>query len=234
MPTDLTATVDLRPLLATIDRYSVAMRRGHADAFRRALAGMVRRAAAITPPASRATARTATALTKQDQDRGQTALQRDLLAIFAGLGTTGGRRQRAASLVEASAIHRRLFAAKVPGRKMRSDRPNGDRYVIGEDVLAALRRQLLRRVGFSAAGWQAGAAQTGVRLPAWVNNQPGRGSASIQTSGWQLAADITNSAVPARLEREVTRRLASAMRLQIRAMEREIEAYEKKASSRLT
>ncbi len=234
MSRDLLASVDLRPLLATVDRYSVVMRRGHADSFRRALAGIVRRAAAITPPASRAVSRSATALTKQDQDRGLTAVQRDLLAIFSGLGTSGGRRQRAASLAEASSIHRRLFASKTPGRKLRSDRPNGDRYVVSEDVLSALRRILEKRVGFTAAGWKAGAGKTGVRLPAWVNNKPGRGSASVQTSGWQLAADITNAAVPARLEREVSRRLVTAVQLQTRAMEREIEAYEKKVSSRLT
>lgn len=232
MARDLTAAVDLAPLLAMVDRYSVAMRRGHADTFRRALAGMVRRAAAITPPASRASARTSPALTKEDRERGITALQRDLLAIFTGLGTSGSRRQRTASLAEASAIHRRLFASKTPGRKLRSDRPGGDRYVVSEDVLTALRRLLEKRVGWSASGWRAGAGKTGVRLPAWVNNKPGPGSADVQAAGWRLSATVTNSAVPTKLERETNRRLASAVRLQVAAMEREIVAYEKKIARR--
>jgi hypothetical protein len=201
---------------------------------------MVRRAAAITPPASRASASgnageaaSRPTLTKRDQDRGQTAVQRDLLAIFSGLGTTGSRRERTTGLAEAVAIHRRLFAAKTPGRKVRSDRPDGDRYRVAEDVLTALRRLLEKRVGHTAAGWKAGALKTGVRLPAWVNNKPGRGSADVQTVGWRLAATVTNDAVPPKLEREVTRRLASAARLQSRAMEREIVAYEKKTAARL-
>lgn len=240
MARDLIADVDLRPLLAITDRYSVAMRRGHADTFRRALSGMVRRAAAITPPASRVSASgnageaaSRPTLTKQDQDRGQTAVQRDLLAVFTGLGTSGSRRERSASLAHALSIHRRLFAAKTPGRKLRSDRPNGDRYVVNEDVLTALRRQLEKRVGFVAAGWKAGAAATAVRLPAWVNNKPGRGSADVQTSGWQLSATVTNAAVPPKMERELVRRLNSAVRLQSRAMEREIVAYEAKTARRL-
>jgi hypothetical protein len=240
MPRDLIATVDLAPLMAITDRYSVEMKRGHADTFRRALSGMVRRAAAITPPASRSSSAANAAdssarptLTKQDQERGVTALQRDLLAIFTGIGTSGSRRIRSTSLVQATSIHRRLFAQKIPGRKLRSDRPGGDRYVVPEDVLTALRRTLEKRVGFVAAGWKAGAAKTAVRLPAWVNNKPGRGSASVSTTGWHLSATITNDATTPKLERELTRRLNSAVRLQVAAMEREITAYAAKTARRL-
>lgn len=234
MARDLLADVDLGPLLQASERYASEMRRGFVDTFKRGLAGMVRRAAAITPPASRSSgagnaaasqAASRVSLTKADQDRGQTALQKDLLAIFTGLGTSGSRRQRATSLGEATAIHARLFATKTPGRKLRSDRPSGDRYVIPADTLAQLRKLLEKRVGFTAAGWKAGAGKTGVRLPAWVNNKSGRGSASVQTSGFRLGATITNDAVPSKLEREVTRRLNAAVRYQVASMEREIAAY---------
>lgn len=235
MARDLEFDAELQPLLRASERYASVMGVGFVTAFRRGLAGMVRRAAAVTPPASRSSSSrnsgesvSRAALTKDDQDRGMTAIQKDFMAIFTGLGTSGSRRQRATSLVEATAIHDRLFAKKVPGRRMRSDRPGGDRYVIPEDVLAALRRIYEKRVGFTAAGWKAGASKTGVRLPAWVNNKEGRGSASVQFSGTRLGAVITNAAVPPKLEGEVMRRLRAGVRYQVRSMEREMIAYAKK------
>lgn len=239
MARDLLVDVDIRPLLAASERLAIEVGRGFNESFRRLLVGMLRRAAAITPPASRAAARANAGdaqkrvqLTKRDQDRGLSAIQKDLLAVFSGLGSSGGRKARRASLSDIETIHARLFAKKVPGRPLRSDRPGGDRYVVSEDALNQFRRILEKRVGYSASGWKPGAARLGVRLPAWVNNKEGKGSADIQITGLARRAIITNNTVPPKLEREVNRRLQWGVGAQVRATEREIAWLNARAARR--
>jgi hypothetical protein len=221
--------VDIGPLIRATERYAVDVDRGFNEAFRMGVAGMVRRALSVTPPASRASSKanagedieaSRVKLTKQDQDRGMTAIQRDLLSIFSGLGTSGGRKKKADSIAEIERIHDRLFERKTPGRRMRSDRPNGDRYVVNEDALNSFRKMLEKRVGYTASGWNAGARALGVKPPAWVGNKSAAGSAVVQVTGSNRRAVITNGDVPPKLDNELRRRVDWGQMAQIKAMER--------------
>lgn len=225
----LVIDVDISALVRATEDFAIKANRGFNEAFRQGVAGMVRRAAAITPPASRNSARgnagedvaaNRARLTKDDQARGMNAVAADIFAVFAGLGTSGSRKKRAASVEEIKRIHDRLFERKTPGRRLRSDRPNGDRYVVDEDALAQFRKRQERKVGYTASGWKAGARALGVSLPGWVNRQNASGSATIQVTGVSRRAIITNGDVPAKLDNELRRRVRWAQGAQIRAMGR--------------
>lgn len=225
----LRSEVDITPLLRATERYAIDADRGFNEAFRMGVAGMVRRALSVTPPASRASSKanagadldaSRVKLTKQDQDRGMTAVQRDLIAIFSGLGTSGGRKKKAESMAEIERIHDRLFERKTPGRKLRSDLPNGDRYVVNEDALNAFRKKLEKRVGYTASGWNAGARALGIKPPAWVGNKSAAGSATVQVTGSNRRAIITHGDVPPKLDNELRRRVEWGQQAQIKAMER--------------
>jgi len=221
-------SVDLSPLIRSADRFSVEMGKSLAESFRQSLRGMVRRFSAITPPASRSSAASNASeaarpgLTTQDRQRGINAAEADLRRVFRGYGLSSGRAARRAGMESIEKIHRRLFAQKTPGRKLRSDRPGGDPYYVDEDALKAYIRKITPRVGFTASGLNRAFAALGLSQPGWVRNLPGQGTVSIQT-GITLAARISNDTVPAKLVNEVNRRLTKAVTYQVAANERAIQ-----------
>lgn len=226
MAQPLQIVVDVAPLLRSADRFAVEMGKGFTESFIQSMRGMLRRAAGITPPASRASSAAnaggdakRVGLTKQDQERGAVAVAADFYRIFKGYRA---RHYRAAGAADIERIHARLFATKTPGRKLKSDLPNGDRYVVDQDALERVIKKTIRNVGWTGGGWNTGAAKLGVSLPAWIKNKPAPGSATIQT-GIVLRATVTNSAVPPKLVNEINRRLATAVRYQVAANERAIK-----------
>jgi hypothetical protein len=223
-------SVDLTPLIRSADRFSVEMGKSTTAAFLQSLRGMVRRFSAITPPASRAASGVNSAsetarpgLTTQDRERGILAMEADLRRIFKGYGISSGRAQRRAGVEAIERIHKRLFAQKTPGRKLRSDRPNGDPYYVDEDALQAYIRKSKPSVGWTASGLNRAFSALGIRAPAWVANLPGQGSVSIRT-GITLSARISNDNVPDKLVNEINRRLQKAVSYQVAANERAIKS----------
>lgn len=230
MAAPLDTSVDISPLFRSADRFAVEMGKGYNDSFLQSLRGMVRRAAGITPPASRAAAAAnaggdaqRVGLSRQDQERGFLAMEGDVRRIFKGYGLSANRRARLAGVSDIERIHARLFATKTPGRKLRSDRPGGDPYIVDEDALQLFLRGKRRTIGWTAGGWNRGAAKLGFSLPAWVKNKPAPGSATVSVGGLQLRAHITNDAVHPKLVNETNRRLTTAVRYQVAANERAIK-----------
>lgn len=226
-----TTSVDLRDFNRAIDTYAVRTNRGFNDAFKRAMAGVARRAQAITPPASNNSARAnanGTAgrpkLTQTDKKRGETSLQADLMAIFSGTQTNGTRKSKAASEADIERIHDRIFARKVPKKTLRSDKPDGTKYDVDAMALKRFEAKLKKNVGFLAAGFNAGLKIFGITPPAWVGNKAGKGTAQAQLTGLRRRVVITHEDVPDKLHGELQRRVNWATRAQMKAMEREIRA----------
>ena len=224
-------TVDLREFQKAVDSYAIKTKRGFNDAFKRGMAGVVRRAQAITPPASqnsaRANAQPGSArpvLTQEDKRRGETALHADLMAVFSGTKTNGNRKSKSAALDDIERVHDRLFLKKIPGKRLKSDKPDGSRYEVDSTALQRLEGKLKKRIGWVAAGFNAGCRALGVNPPAWVSNKSGSGSADVALTGVSQHVTIINSGVPDKMLGELQRRVNWATRAQMKAMEREIKA----------
>ena len=67
-------------------------------------------------------------------------------------------------------------------------------YPVDASALRALKRELLKRVGELAAGWNAGAQKLGVKLPAWVARHGSKRSSAAVLSTFRVFRIIsTNS-----------------------------------------
>ena len=230
-PLNSTTTVDLHEFQKAVDRYAIKTRRGFNDAFKRAMVGIVRRAQAITPPASKNSARANAqpgsrrpVLTQEDKRRGESFLHADLMAVFSGTKTNGSRKSKSAALGDIERIHDRLFLKKTPGRLMQSDRPDGQKYEVDSASLTRLEAKLKKRIGWVAAGFNRGCKALGVTPPAWVNNKSGYGAASVKLTGLNQHVLITNSGIPDKMLSELQRRVNWATRAQMKGMDREIKA----------
>jgi hypothetical protein len=234
-PINSTTEVDLREFEKAVDRYAIKTKRGFNDAFKRAMVGIVRRAQAITPPASKNSARANAqpgsrrpVLTQEDKRRGESFLHADLMAVFSGTKTNGTRKAKAAALEDIERVHDRLFLKKIPGKIMRSDKPDGRKYEVDSSALARLEGKLKKRVGWVAAGFNAGCKALGVTPPSWVNNKSGSGSADVNLTGVSQHVTIINSGIPDKMLSELQRRVNWATRAQMKGMEREIKAIAEK------
>lgn len=228
-------TVHMDELNRAIDTFAVKTNRGFNDAFKRAMTGIARRAQAVTPPAGKSAyksnAGTSTkrpVLTQSDKRRGESALHADLMAIFSGVETNGNRKSKSAALVDIERIHDRIFAKKIPGKRLASDKPGGERYEVDALSLKRLESKLKKNVGLVAAGFNEGLRVMGITPPAWVGNKAGSGTASARLTGLQRRVVITHSDVPERMHGELQRRINWATRAQMAAMQREIKAVSSK------
>lgn len=235
----LVIDVDISALVRATERFAVDANRGFNDAFKQGVSGMVRRALAITPPASRNSALanaggsidgTRARLTKDDQARGKRAVETDLYNVFRTTDVAGGRKKKAESVSQMQEIHSRLFERKTPGRKLKTDLPNGEKYRAPADAFKLFLKMLQKRVGYTASGWNAGARKLGIIPPAWVGDKSAAGSATIQITGVNRRAIITNGDVPPKLDRELRRRVVKAQEYQTRAMARLASFLTNKAS----
>ncbi|MEA3213561.1 MAG: hypothetical protein QOE70_6618 [Chthoniobacter sp.] len=73
-------------------------------------------------------------------------------------------RRKGVTLPDPAEIHKRLRDPHRPHHPRNLKQP----YPVDTSALRALKRDLLKRVGELAAGWNAGAQKLGVKLPAWV------------------------------------------------------------------
>jgi hypothetical protein len=229
MANALEVDVDLGPLIRATEHYATQTEKGFNAAFQEGMKGMVRRALAITPPASRNSSKTNGGedsknirLTNTDKERGKSAIDRDLFAVFSGQPTNGTRKKAKDDAREIERIHARLFVTKTPGRKLRSDLPAGQKYPVTESALNSLRRLLKTRVGFVASGWNSGARSLKISPPQWVSDKNAAGTASVQLTGVNRHAVITNGDIPDKMHNELSRRVRAAQEYQIKAIGRRL------------
>jgi hypothetical protein len=99
--------------------------------------------------------------------RGSAAKKAGEGAIIADLARVmvAAARKKGVKLGDPAEIHKRLrdpHTGRINPRSLKSP------YPVDASALRALKRDLLKRVGELAAGWNAGAQKLGVKLPAWV------------------------------------------------------------------
>jgi hypothetical protein len=169
----------------------------------------------ITPPAS--AGKIGTAARRQ----GERAIARDLAKIFQPvtikfIGPSPERHQAPGP------IQRRHFALKRPGRPIRRDRSRA--YYVDERRFIAMRKELLRRVGYLASGWVASARQLGVAVPAWIaRHGAGRGTIRIQFAAPRYGMTMTCFAPANSPWQELQRRVPYALKYATNNLRRQIK-----------
>lgn len=236
----VTFAMEIRPLLASISRFSGAAQIELRAGFQRAMGMLARRAVAITPPAKRGNVpggddemtsrRSGFTITPEDKRRGESSLARDLEAIFvpvqrARVGPGGDQNPES--------IHRRVFTTgKVPGRPLKNDREQP--YFVDAARLRALERKLKKQVGRLPGEWNKGVQAAGATSPAWVaRHGTSNGSGSLNFVGVGIYQFLMSANdVPSSVRGEIVRRLGYAMRYTRRSLDRGTKAILLKSAGR--
>lgn len=169
----------------------------------------------ITPPASAGVIGTAA------RRQGERAIDRDLSRIFQPvsikfIGPSPEPHQMPGP------IQRRHFALKRPGRPIRRDRAQP--YYVDERRFIAMRRELIRRVGYLASGWVSSARALGASVPAWVaRHGGGRGVIRIQFSAPRYGIEMVCFAPANSPWEELQRRVPYALEYATNNLQRQIK-----------
>src|SRR5689334_22272707 len=201
---------DLRPIQRGIKALAPQMKKSRRELAEEAARGFLKEVVAITPPASKG-------------KRGSGAKKAGEGAIIADLARVmvAAAQKKGVKLGDPAEIHKRL-------RDSRTGRINPRNlqhpYPVDAGALRALKRELLRRVGELAAGWNAGAQKLGVKLPAWVARHGGkRSSAAIINTFRVFRIILTNAVKYVTNVDAYDRRIQSAINIQGRKMQRRAE-----------
>ncbi|MDF3056798.1 MAG: hypothetical protein K0R17_1013 [Rariglobus sp.] len=221
----LALEIDTSALVRSAARFSGVANTTLEYAWLRGLRGLARRVVGITPPANSASGRgPGGAITTADKARGENALARDLGYIFEPVLEGGAR--------DLAGIHRRLFLAnKKPGKPLRSDLSEGNRYSANVADLEKVYRDLRRKVGRLAGQWNSGVEALGIRSPGWVaRHGSADGRHRIVFGLLKYHFEMAATDVPEDVRAEMIRRIAYAERYAAASLEREMEAMILKAA----
>lgn len=121
-------------------------------------------------------------------------------------------------LADLAEIHKRLRDART-GRI--NPRNLKQPYPVDASALRPLKRDLLKRVGELAAGWNAGAQKLGVKLPAWILRHGSKRSSTAIINTFRVFRIILTNAVKYVTSVDAyDRRIQSAINIQGRKMQR--------------
>ncbi len=127
-------------------------------------------------------------------------------------------RRKGVKLADPAEIHKRLrypHTGRINPRSLKSP------YPVDASALRALKRDLLKRVGELAAGWNAGAQKLVVKLPAWVARHGSKRSAATVINTFRVFRIILTNAVKYVTNVEsFDRRIQSAINIQGKKMRR--------------
>ncbi len=201
---------DLRPIQRGIKALAPQVKKSRRELAEEAARGFVKEVVAITPPASKG-------------KRGSAAKKAGEGAIIADLARVmvAAARRKGVELADPAQTHKRL-------RDPRTGRINPRNlkhpYPVDASALRALKRDLLKRVGELAAGWNAGAQKLGVKLPAWVARHGGKRSSAAVINTFRVFRIILTNAVKYVTNVDAyDRRIQSAISIQGRKMQRRAE-----------
>lgn len=134
------------------------------------------------------------------------------------------------TLADPAEVHKRLrdpHTGRINPRNLK--RP----YPVDASALRALKRDLLKRVGELAAGWNAGAQKLGVKLPAWVARHGSkRSSAAVLNTFRVFRIILTNAVKYVTSVDAYDRRIQSAINIQGKKMQRRAEFLLSRALNR--
>ena len=221
--------VDFASISRSVNRFSAIANVAPSEAWTRALRRLVRYMQAITPPGDGKgeAADGAKGLGTADRERGNKAIERDLRNLFIGVQRRGG-----VAGMDPDPIHHRLFNAyKIPGKKLRRDRP--EPYPVDMVKVARLERFLKARVGKTAAQWTPGFLLLGISPAAFIAKQTdgaAKGSASRRDAFLSFQFQISANSMPDAFAGEIERRSRYALKYTEASIGREMDAILTKAA----
>jgi hypothetical protein len=200
---------DLREIRRAIKKLEPHVKKSRRELTEQAAKGFVKGVVAITPPAGKGKQGTAA------KKAGETAIINDLARVMIAA------RARQVTLQDPRAIHQRL-------RDLRTGRINPRNlkkpYPVDASALRSLRNELLALVGELAAGWNAGAAKLGAKLPVWITRHGSRRSAiSITNTARLFRIMLINAVKYVTSVDDYDRRIQSAITIQANKMRRQAE-----------
>ena len=207
---------DLRPIQRGIKALAPQMKKSRRELAEEAARGFVKEVVAITPPASKG-------------KRGSGAKKAGEGAIIADLARVmiAAARRKGVTLGDPAEIHKRLrdpHTGRINPRNLQHP------YPVDASALRALKRDLLKRVGELAAGWNAGAQKLGVKLPAWVARHGSkRSAAAVINTFARFRIILTNAVKYVTNVESYDRRIQSAINIQGKKMQRRAEFLLKRA-----
>ncbi|MEQ1861995.1 MAG: hypothetical protein ABMA13_18915 [Chthoniobacteraceae bacterium] len=201
---------DLRQIQRGIKALAPHVKKSRRDLAEEAARGFVKEIVAISPPASKGKRGSAA------KKAGEGAIIVDLARVM-----IAAARRKGVTLGDPAEIHKRL-------RDQRTGRINPRNlkhpYPVDASALRALKRDLLKRVGELAAGWNAGAQKLGVKLPAWVaRHGSGRSEVTVLNTFRVFRIILTNAVKYVSNVDAYDRRIQSAINIQGRKMQRKAE-----------
>lgn len=201
---------DLRPIQRGIKALAPQVKKSRRKLAEEAARGFVKEVVAITPPASKG-------------KRGSAAKKAGEAAIIADLARVmvAAVQKKGVKLGDPAEIHKRLrdpHTGRINPRNLQHP------YPVDAAALRVLKRELLKRVGELAAGWNAGAQKLGVKLPAWVARHGGKRSSAAVINTFRVFRIILTNAVKYVTNVDAyDRRIQAAINIQGRKMQRRAE-----------
>lgn len=189
--------------------------------------GLIRRVMGITPPGQADGADGG--LDSNGKVRGETAIARDLAAIFIPVVLKHKRPERWPDL---AAVHlaRLQSDSRFNGKLTRG---RAQAYYVDVNKLKALYVDLKSHVGQMASGWMPAARALGVSAPAWVSRHSALGTFEVVRDADGISVHAVNAAMFPGVMAEMQRRLPYATDYQFNAMQREMQYFLEKEASNL-
>jgi len=201
---------DLRAVKRAMNNLAPQVKLSRRELVEQAAKGFVKEVVAITPPAGKGKKGSAA------KKAGEAAIKADLARVM-----TAVVRNKGGALQDPAAIHKRLRdqnTGRINPRNLKKP------YPVDAAALRALQKRLFALVGELAAGWNAGAAKLGVKLPAWVARHGGKRSAiDINNAIGRFRITLTNAVKYVTKVSDYDQRIQSAINIQARKMKRQAE-----------
>ena len=194
------------------------VKKSRRELVEQAAKGFVRTVVEVTPPASKG--RSGSTARKQGEAVIKSGLARVMVAV----------RSRRDRLESAEAIYKRLRdprTGRINPRNLKAP------YPVPAAEYNALRKKLIDRVGWLAAGWNAAAKQLGVRLPAWITRHgTSAGIVNVTNNDRCFRIEISNAVKFVGSVKSLDTRIQRSVDLQAKAMQRQADFLLRKAVKR--
>lgn len=104
------------------------------------------------------------------------------------------------------------------------------RFRVEKSTFQIYREQVIKRVGYMAAGWAKAAAFLGGSLPGWITRHSAPGAGTVGFQGQDIVLELTNAAVYPESRGLVDRRAVAALKKRYWAMVKQADNYMKMAA----
>ena len=153
---------------------------------------------------------------------GERLIKADLAKIMVGS-------KRPSARTDPRRIHEQYRRGR--GRVMTDLRKGRDtRFRMEKSTFDIYRQQILKRVGYMAAGWARAAAFLGGSLPSWITRHSAPGAGTVGFRSQDIVLELTNAAVYPQSRGLVDRRAVAVLKKRYWAMVKQADNYMKMAA----